>query len=125
MGIDLKKVNAEIADLKSMLAVIDRDIDECRLRYFEHPWAWSQRRRTLTFERHRVQRRLEELTFVCSCVRARPLESATILSFASLASLGERNAEGLELPDQATCEMQPDEMQPNRPALRVIQGGCF
>ncbi len=57
MGIDLKKVSAEITDLESMLAAIDRDIDECRLRYFEHPWG-SQIRRTLTFERHRLQRRL-------------------------------------------------------------------
>jgi hypothetical protein len=117
MGIDLKKVNAEITDLKSMLGAIDHHIEECRLRYFEDPWA-SQIRRTLTFERHRVQRRLEELAFVCKCVGGRPLKSAAVLSFRSLAGSGERNTEGLELIDRAISDLRPD-----RPTLRIIQGG--
>ncbi len=59
MRIDLQKVDAEIAALRSRLAAINDDLDECRIGYFEHPWAWSQMRRALTSERHRVQRRLE------------------------------------------------------------------
>lgn len=117
MGIDLKKVNAEIKDLKSMLASIDQHIEECRLRYFEDPWA-SQIRRTLTFERHRVQRRLEELTFVCRCIGERALEPASALSFRSLAGSGGRNSEGVEVVDRATSDLKRD-----RPMLRIIQGG--
>jgi hypothetical protein len=91
MRVDLQKVDAEIAALRSKLAAINDNLDECRRGYFEHPWAWSQMRRTLTFERHRVQRRLEELAFVCRCAGARPLESVATPSFSSVASPGERN----------------------------------
>jgi len=45
MRIDLKKVNAEMTDLRSKLAAIDNDLDECRRRHFEHPRARSQIRR--------------------------------------------------------------------------------
>jgi hypothetical protein len=117
MAIDLKKVKAEITDLKSMLAAIDHHVEECRLRYFEDPWA-SQIRRTLTFERHRVQRRLEKLTFVCRCVGERPLQSATVLSFRSLASSDEPNTEDVEVIDRAISNPKRD-----RPTLRIIQGG--
>lgn len=117
MGIDLKKVNVEITDLKSMLAAIDRHIEECRLRYFEDPWA-AQIRRKLTFERHRVQRRLEELTFVCRCVGERAPESATVLSFRCLAGSGERNTEDVGVFDRTISELKRD-----RPKLRIIQGG--
>jgi hypothetical protein len=117
MGIDLKKVNAEITDLKSMLAAIDHHIEECRLRYFEDPWA-SQVRRRLTFERHRVQRRLEELTFVCRCIGGRPPESATVLSFRSVVGSGERTTEDVEVIDRAIADLKRD-----RPNLRIIQGG--
>jgi len=95
MRIDLQKVDAEIATPRSRLAAIDDELDECRLGYFEHPLAWPKIRRTLIFERHRVQRRFEELAFVCKCVGGRPLEPIATLSFPSLARLGERNAEGL------------------------------
>ena len=37
MRIDLKKVNVEITGLRSKLAAIDNDLDECRRRHFEHP----------------------------------------------------------------------------------------
>jgi hypothetical protein len=117
MGIDLKKVNVEITDLKSMLAAIDHHIEECRLRYFEDPWA-AQIRRRLTFERHRVQRRLEKLTFVCRCVGARAPEAATVLSFRSFAGSGERNNEEVDAFDRAISELKRD-----RPKLRIIQGG--
>jgi hypothetical protein len=117
MAIDLKKVKAEITDLKSMLAAIDQHVEECRLRYFEDPWA-SQIRRTLTFERHRVQRRLEKLTFVCRCVGERPPQSATVLSFRSLVSPGEPNTEDVEVIDRAISNPKRD-----RPTLRIIQGG--
>ncbi len=53
MRIDLQKVDAEITALRSKLAAINDDLDECGRGYFEHPWAWSKIRRTLTFERHR------------------------------------------------------------------------
>jgi hypothetical protein len=117
MAIDLKKVNAEITDLKSMLAAIDHHVEECRLRYFEDPWA-SQVRRTLTFERHRVQRRLEKLAFVCRCVGERQLQSATVLSFRSLVGSGERNTKDVEVVDRAIFDLKRD-----RPMLRIIQGG--
>jgi hypothetical protein len=93
MRLDLQKVDAEIAVLRSKLAAIDNDFDECRLRYFQYPWAWAQIQRGLTLERCRVQRRLEEFTFVRKCTRRRPLEAATVLSFRSLASPDERNIE--------------------------------
>lgn len=118
MGIDFKEVNAEITDLKSVLAAIDRRIEECRLGYFEHPWAWSQTRRTLTFERHRVQRRLEELTFVCRCAGERPPESAAVLSFGSLAGSRERNTDDVE-----HCDQPNSDVRLGRPMLRIIQGG--
>jgi hypothetical protein len=117
MGIDLKKINVEITDLKSMLAAIDHHIEECRLRYFEDPWA-SQIRKRLTFERHRVQRRLEKLTFVCRCVGERAPESATVLSFRSFLGSGERNTEDVEVFDRAISGLKRD-----RPPLRIIQGG--
>jgi hypothetical protein len=116
MAIDLKKVKAEITDLKSMLAAIDHHVEECRLRYFEDPWA-SQIRRTLTFERHRVQHRLEKLTFVCRCVGERPPQSATVLSFRSLVSSGEPNTEDGEVIDRVSNPKR------DRPTLRIIQGG--
>ena len=103
MRIDLRKVNAEIARLRSRLAAIDNDLDECRRRHFEHPWALSQIRRGLTFERHRVQRRLEDFTFARRCAGGRPLGPVVMLSFRSLASEGEHDAEGLE-----HCEQAPD-----------------
>ena len=117
MAIDLKKVKAEITDLKSMLAAIDQNVEECRLRYFEDPWA-SQIRRKLTFERHRVQRRLEKLSFVCRCVGEPQLQSATVLSFRSLAASVERNSEDVEAIDRTLFHPKRD-----RPALRIIQGG--
>src|SRR5260370_14425628 len=40
-----QKVNAEMTDLRSKLAAIDNDLDECRRRHFEHPRARSQIRR--------------------------------------------------------------------------------
>ena len=96
MRIDLKKLNAEIRGLRSQLDAIDNGLDECRRRHFEHPWAWSQIRRGLTFERHRVERRLEEFTFARRCVTGRPLGPVVMLSFRSLANPGERNTEGVE-----------------------------
>src|SRR5262249_31861282 len=93
MRIDLKKVKAENASLRSRLAAIDSGLDECRLRHFEHPWAWSQIRRGLTFERNRVQRRLEDFTFARRCVGGRPRGLVVMLSFRSLAGKGEENAE--------------------------------
>jgi hypothetical protein len=48
MTVDLQKVDAEIAALRSRLAAISDNLDECRHGYFEHPWAWSQMRRMLT-----------------------------------------------------------------------------
>src|SRR5215813_4218028 len=96
MRIDLKKVNAEIAGLRSRLAAIDSGLDECRRRHFEHPWAWSQIRRGLTFERHRVQRRLEDFTFARRCAGGRPRGLVVMLSFRSLADEGEENTEGVD-----------------------------
>src|SRR5258708_37132911 len=75
MKVDLQKVDAEIAALRSRLAAINDHLDECRVGYFEHPWAWSQMRRALTSERHRVQRRLDEFTFARKCVGGRQLWS--------------------------------------------------
>ena len=98
MKVDLQKVDAEITPLRSRLSAINDDLDECRLGYFEHPWAWSQTRGMLTSERHRVQRRLDEFSFVRECVDGRQSRSIAAPSFRSL--------EGL------------DQM-----ALRVIQGG--
>ena len=115
MRIDLKKVNAEIASLRSRLAAIDSGLDECRLRHFEHPWAWSQIRRGLTFERNRVQRRLEDFTFARRCVGGRPRGLVVMLSFRSLAGKGEENAEGIEHRGQA-----PDWLADGRPGFETI-----
>ena len=104
MRVDLQKVDAEIAALRSRLATINDDLDECRLGYFEHPWAWSQTRRMLTSDRHRVQRRLDEFTFARECVGGRKLRFIAMGSFHSLASPGERNVDRL--------------------TFRLIQGGC-
>ena len=153
MRIDLQEVDAEITALRSRLAVIDDDLDECRLRYFQHPWVWSQIRRTLTFERHRVQRRLEQFTFARKCAGGQTRRSAAILSFRSLAGPGARSSEGERAPrspqpDHSAAESlgQPDgslgqlrvnspashglqdpqatfETPPERPMLRVIKGG--
>jgi hypothetical protein len=98
MKVDLQQVDAEIAALRSRLAAVDDDLDECRNGYFEHPWAWSQMRRMLTSERHRVQRRLDEFIFARECVGRRQLRSIATPSFRSL-----------EGPDQIT--------------FRLIQGG--
>ena len=84
MKVDLEQVDIEIAALRSRLAAINDDLDECRLGYFEHPWAWSQLRRALTSERHRAQRRLDEFTFTRECVGGRQLRSIATPSFRSL-----------------------------------------
>jgi hypothetical protein len=91
MRVDLQKVDAEIAALRSTLAAIDNDLDECRQRYFQYPWAWPQIRRNLSFERYRLQRRLEEFIFTRNCAGGRTCESAPVLSFRSLVSPDERN----------------------------------
>jgi len=93
MKVDPQQVEVEIAALRSRLAAIDDDLDQCRLGYFEHPWAWSQHRRMLISERHRVQRRLDEFIFARECVVRRPLGSIATASFRSLANLGERNVD--------------------------------
>ncbi len=98
MRVDLQQVDTEIAALRSRLAAINDNLDECRIWYFEYPWAWSQMRRTLTSERHRVQRRLDEFTFAHECVGGRQQRSIATPSFRSLEGLG-------------------------RPTFRVIQGG--
>ena len=153
MRIDLQQVDAEITALRSRLAAIDDDLDECRLRYFQYPWAWSQIRRTLTFERHRVQRRLEQFTFARKCTGGQTRRSAAILSFRSLAGPGERSSEGERAPGSPQGDHSAPESvgQPagslgqlrvnspashgledpqaifetplDRPMLRVIQGG--
>jgi hypothetical protein len=105
MTVDLQKVDAEIAALRSRLAAISDNLDECRHGYFEHPWAWSQMRRMLTTEWHRVQRRLDEFIFARECVGGQQLQSVATLSFSDLASPGERNVDF------------------NRLTLRLIQGG--
>jgi hypothetical protein len=87
MRVDLQQVDTEIAALRSRLAAINDDLDECRIGYFEHPWAWSQMRRMLTSERHRVQRRLDEFTFVRECVGGRQQRSIATPSFRSLEGL--------------------------------------
>ena len=119
MRIDLKKVNAEMTGLRSKLAAIDNGLDECRRRHFEHPWAWSQIRRGLTFERHCVQRRLEEFTFARKCAGGRPSGPVVMLSFRSLASPGERNTEGVEHLEQA-----PDRFQDGPPSFETIDRPC-
>jgi hypothetical protein len=106
MRVDLQKVDAEIAALRSRLAAINDHLDECRLGYFEHPWVWSQTRRMLTSERHRAQRRLDEFTFARDCVGRRQPWSIATLSFRSFANLGQRNVEDLD-----------------RITFRLIQGG--
>jgi hypothetical protein len=93
MKVDLQKVDAEIAALRSRLAAIIDHLDECRVGYFEHPWAWSQTRRALTSERHRVQRRLDELTFVRKCVGGPQLWSIPTPSFRSLINPGQRDVD--------------------------------
>jgi hypothetical protein len=42
MRVDLEKIDAEITALRSELAAIKDDLDECRRGYLEHPWAWSK-----------------------------------------------------------------------------------
>jgi hypothetical protein len=101
--LDLRKVDAEITALRSTLAAIDNDLDECRQRYPQHPWAWSQIRRTVSFERYRLQRRLEEFIFTRKCARGRTRESVPLLSFRSLASPDEQNTEqSVHQPDPPT-----------------------
>jgi hypothetical protein len=87
MRVDLQKVDAEITALRSRLAAINDNLDECRVGYFEHPWAWSQMRRMFTSERHRVQRRLDELAFARECVGGRQPRSIATPSFHSLEGL--------------------------------------
>src|SRR5262249_14728728 len=93
MKVDLQQVDTEIAALQSRLAAINDNLDECRLGYFEHPWAWSQMRRMLTAEWHHVQRRLDEFTFARECIGGRQLRSVAAPSFRSLASPDERNVD--------------------------------
>jgi len=93
MKVDLQQVDAEIAALRSKLAAIDDDLDECRRGYFEHPWAWSQMRRMLSSERHRVQRRLDEFTFARECVGGRQPPHTATPSFRSFVNPGERNVD--------------------------------
>jgi hypothetical protein len=93
MRVDLQQVDAEIAVLRSKLAAIDDDLDECRRGYFEHPWAWSQMRRALTSERHLMQRRLDEFTFARECVGGRKSPHTATPSFHSLANRGERDVD--------------------------------
>jgi hypothetical protein len=119
MRIDLKKVNAEIADLRSKLAAIDDGLDECRRRHFEHPCAWTQIRRGLAFERHRVERRLEEFTFARRCAAGRPLGRVVLLSFRSLANPDERNTEGVEHLNQT-----PDWSRDGPPGFETMDRLC-
>jgi hypothetical protein len=105
MKVDLQQVDAEIAALRSRLTAINDDLDECRLGYFEHPWAWSLTRWRLTSERHRVQRRLDEFTFVRKCVGGRQLPHTATPSFRSLFNREDRNVDL------------------DRLAFRLIQGG--
>jgi hypothetical protein len=105
MRIDLQKVDAEIAALRSRLAAINDNLDECRLGYFEHPWAWRQMRRMLTTEWNRVQRRLDAFIFARECVGGRERQPVTTLSFSSLAGPGDRN------------------LDHDRLIFRLIQGG--
>jgi hypothetical protein len=93
MKVDLQQVDAEIAALRSKLAAIDDDLDECRRGYFEHPWAWSQMRRALTSERHRVQRRLDEFAFAREGVGGRQSPHTATPSFHSLVNRGERDVD--------------------------------
>jgi len=93
MKVDLQQVDTEIAALQSRLATINDNLDECRIGYFEHPWAWSQIRKMLAAERHRAQRRLDEFTFVRKCVGGRQLWSIPTPSFRSLVNPGERNVD--------------------------------
>jgi hypothetical protein len=119
MRIDLKKVNAEITGLRSKLAAIDNDLDECRRRHVEHPLAWSHIRRGLTFERHRVLRRLDEFTFARRCAGGRPLGLVAMLSFRSLANAGERDIEGVEHLVQT-----PDRFEDEPPSIETIDCPC-
>jgi hypothetical protein len=93
MKVDLQQVDTEIAALQSRLAAINDNLDECRIGYFEHPWAWSQMRKMLAAERHRAQRRLDEFTFVRKCVGGRQLWSIPTPSFRSLVNPGEGNVD--------------------------------
>jgi hypothetical protein len=83
------------------------------------PWAWSQIRRGRTFERHRVQRRLEECTFARKCAGGRRLGPGVMLSFRSLANPGERTTEGVEHLKQA-----PDRFQDGPPSFETIDRRC-
>jgi hypothetical protein len=87
MTVDLQQVDTDIAALRSRLAAINDNLDECRIRYFEHPWAWSQTRKMLTAERHRLQRRLDEFTFLRECAGGRQSRSIAVPSFRSLEGL--------------------------------------
>src|SRR5262249_27611507 len=69
----------------------------------------------LTFERNRVQRRLEDFTFARRCVGGRPRGLVVMLSFRSLAGKGEENAEGIEHRGQA-----PDWLADGRPGFETI-----
>jgi hypothetical protein len=91
MKVDLLRVDAEIAALRSRIAAINDDLDECRLGYFEHPWAWSQTRRMLTSERHRVQRRLDEFTFARECASGHQPPHTATPSFRSLVNQREQS----------------------------------
>jgi hypothetical protein len=93
MKVDLQQVDTEIAALQSRLAAFNDNLDECRIGYFEHPWAWSQMRKMLAAERHRAQRRLDEFTFVRKCVGGRQLWSIPTPSFRSLVNPGEGNVD--------------------------------
>ena len=89
MTVDLQQVDTDIAALRSRLAAINDNLDECRIRYFDHPWAWSQTRKMLTAERHRLQLRLDEFTFLRECAGGRQSRSIAVPSFRSLEGLSQ------------------------------------
>ena len=76
-----------------------------------------------TFERHRVQRRLEEFTFARKCAGGRPLGPRVMLSFRSLASPGERTTEGVEHLQQAHEKVRADGKMIEVSKVRITEAG--